>query len=115
MKKIKIFLKRVFNDLKNASPNLKDKAVLKRALVISVIVILFLFAFRNVKSEITVTSAYDFQMDSTAVVLVDHNLKKTMKISEDVWKMDSRLERVTDFLCEINGIKYYLINNKIKL
>ncbi len=113
MKKIKAFLKRILNDLKNASPDLKDNGVLKRAIIIGCLVLLSLLAFSNGKSR--VTSSYDFHMDSTAVVLIDHNLKKTMKLSKDVWKMDVRLERVSDFLFEVNGIKYYLINNKIKL
>jgi len=109
---MKKFLKRVFNDIKESSPNLKDKAVLKRFLVVVALVILSMFAFRNVDGNIS--SKYELNLDSTRVVLVDHTFNKTMTISKNVWEMDKRLTRTADLLCEIDGIKYYMLN-KIKL
>ena len=103
----------MFNDLKSSLPNLKNPGVLKRFLVITVLLILSLFAFHKVGSN-HITSRYDLNIDSTRVVLVDNISHKSMVLSENVLDMDVRLKRTVDLLCEINGIKYYMIN-KIKL
>ena len=110
---MKTTIKRILNDLKSSLPNLKDPGVLKRFLVIIVLVILSLFAFHKVGSN-HITSRYDFNIDSTRVVLVDHTLHQSMVMSENVLDMDVRLKRTVDLICEINGIKYYMLN-KIKL
>jgi hypothetical protein len=32
------------------------------------------------------------------------------KISKSIWEMDPRLERTSDLLCIIDGVKYYLLD-----
>jgi hypothetical protein len=104
--------KRILKDLKTASPKLEDPDVLKRFLMVLALVILSIFAFQRVGGE-PIPMTYDFKPDSTSVVLVDKGMK-TIRISEDVLDMDLRLKRTIDFICEIDGVKYYMLN-KIKL
>jgi len=101
---MKKFLIKVLNDL----PNLKDKKVLKRFLIVAALVLFSMFAFSKTGRKLA--SNYDFISDSTRVVLVDHTLKQTMTLSEDILDMDIRLKRTVDLLCEIDGVKYYIIN-----
>ena len=103
----------MFNDLKTTLPNLKNPGVLKRFLVVVVLIVLSIFAFHRVKSH-AVASRYDLKLDSARVVLVDHTLKNSITLAKDVMDMDVRLKRSVDFLCEIDGVKYYMLN-KIKL
>ena len=51
MKNMKKFLKRAFKDIKEASPNFKNKAVLRRFLFVAALVILSVFAFKNVNGN----------------------------------------------------------------
>ena len=106
-------IKRIANDLKTTLPNLKDPDVLKRFLVVVALIALSIFAFHRVKSN-TLTSRYDIELDSARVVIVDHTLKTSITIAEDVMALDVILKRSVDLLCEIDGIKYYMLN-KIKL
>ena len=43
------------------------------------------------------------------IVAIDKG-RTAYKISKSIWEMDPRLERTSDYLCTINGIKYYLLD-----
>lgn len=105
-------MKKVLNDIKAELPNFKDREVLKRFLFI---VLIIFFSLTVLCEPMNIKSNYDSKVDSTSVVLYDHTFNKSYTLSKDVWDLNSRLKRCSDLLCEIDGIKYYIISNKIKL
>ena len=88
---------------------LKNSEIRKRIIIIVALFLLALTVFSSPLNK-DIKSSYDFIPDTTAVVLVDHSLS-SMKVSKDIFDMDIRLKRSCDYLCEIDGIKYYLIDN----
>ena len=90
---------------------------MKRIIIISVIIFVAFAVFgTSLNSEDKIKTDYIIGNDTTSsVVVVDYNLKRSMKLSHDVWSLDPRLKRNCDLLFEIGGVKYYLIDKKITL